>query len=152
VAVARDADCPVILMHMLGEPKTMQAAPEYGDVVEEGYAFFAERIGWAVENGIKEENLLIDSGVDFGKTTAHSLALLRDLATFRSLGRPIVLGASRKRFIGEILGIATASERDEATAATTVMGVCSGAHIIRVHDVAVNRDAARIARAVLKGS
>ncbi len=151
VAVARDADCPVILMHMLGEPKTMQIAPEYGDVVEEVHAFFAERIEWAVENGLREENLLIDPGLGFGKTTAHNLALLRDLDAFRSLGRPIVVGASRKRFLGEILGIDEASERDEATAATTVLAVRAGAHVIRVHDVAVNRDAARVARAILRG-
>jgi dihydropteroate synthase len=148
VAVVRDADCPVILMHMLGEPKTMQVAPVYKDVVEEVYSFFAGRIDWAVENGLKEENLLVDPGLGFGKTTEHNLALLRDLEAFRSLGRPIVVGASRKRFLGEILGVESASERDEATAATTVMAVCAGAHIIRVHNVAVNRDAARIARAI----
>ena len=149
VAVVRDADCPVVLMHMLGEPKTMQAAPVYKDVVSEVYAFFAERIAWAVENGIKVENLLIDPGLGFGKTTEHNLALMRGLETFRSLGRPVVLGASRKRFLGEILGIEKASERDEATAATTVIAACAGAHIVRVHSVAVNRDAVRVARAVL---
>jgi dihydropteroate synthase len=149
VAVVRDAGCPVIIMHMLGEPKTMQEAPVYADVVEEVYTFFAERIAWAVENGIKEENLLIDPGLGFGKTTQHNLALMRGLEAFRSLGRPVVLGASRKRFLGEILGIDKASERDEATAATTVLAACAGAHIVRVHSVAVNRDAARVARAVL---
>ena len=149
VAVVRDADCPVILMHMLGEPKAMQSAPVYGDVVEDVYAFFAERLEWCVSNGLKEENLLIDPGLGFGKTAEHNLALMRGLDAFRSLGRPIVLGASRKRFLGEILGIDKASERDEATAATTVVAACSGAHIIRVHSVAVNRDAARVARAIL---
>lgn len=148
-AVARDADCPVILMHMLGEPKTMQVAPTYADVVEDVYAFFAERLEWCVANGLKEENLLIDPGLGFGKTAEHNLALLRGLDAFRSLGRPIVVGASRKRFLGEILGIDRASERDEATAATTVAAVYSGAHVIRVHNVAVNRDAVRVARAIL---
>lgn len=150
-AVCRDAGCPVILMHMLGEPKTMQVDPTYGDVVEEVYDFFSERIAWAVESGLREENLLIDPGLGFGKTVAHNLALLRGLDTFRSLGRPVVLGASRKRFLGEILGIGTASQRDAATAATTVVGVCAGAHIIRVHNVAVNRDAVRVARAIVTG-
>jgi dihydropteroate synthase len=149
VAVVRDADCPVILMHMLGEPKTMQVAPSYRDVVEDVYAFLAERLDWAVANGLKEENLLIDPGLGFGKTTEHNLAILRGLEAFRSLGRPIVVGASRKRFLGEILGIDKAGERDDATAATTVMAVCSGAHIVRVHQVAVNREAARVAKAVL---
>jgi dihydropteroate synthase len=149
VAVVRDADCPVILMHMLGQPKTMQVAPTYGDVVEDVYAFFAERLEWCVANGLKPENLLIDPGLGFGKTAEHNLALLRGLDAFRSLGRPLVLGASRKRFLGEILGIDKATERDEATAATTVAAVCAGAHIIRVHSVAANRDAARVARAIL---
>jgi dihydropteroate synthase len=152
VAVVRDAGCPIVLMHMLGEPKTMQAEPAYHDVVGEVYAFFAERIAWAVENGLKEENILIDPGLGFGKTTEHNLALMRDLETFRSLGRPIVLGASRKRFLGEILGIDKASERDEATAATTVLAVCAGAHVVRVHSVAINRDAVRVARAILDKS
>ena len=149
LAVVRDADCPVILMHMLGEPKTMQVEPTYGDVVEDVYAFFVERLEWCVSNGLKEQNLLIDPGLGFGKTTEHNLALLRRLDAFRSLGRPIVLGASRKRFLGEILGTDKARERDEATAATTEVAVCSGAHIIRVHSVVVNRDAARVARAIL---
>ena len=105
VAVVRDADCPVVLMHMLGEPTTMQQAPAYEDVVEEVYAFFVERLNWAVDHGLKEENLLIDPGIGFGKTTAHNLEILRNLAAFRSLGRPIVVGTSRKRFLGEILGI-----------------------------------------------
>ena len=148
VAVVRDADCPVILMHMLGEPKTMQAAPVYGDVIGDLHAFFAERLDWAVANGLREENLLIDPGLGFGKTTAHNLTILRNLESFRCLGRPIVVGASRKRFLGEILGIEEASARDEATAVTTALAVNSGAHVVRVHRVAVNRDAARIARAV----
>jgi dihydropteroate synthase len=148
-AVVRDADCPVILMHMLGRPKTMQVAPAYGDVVEDLYAFFTERLEWAVANGLKEHNLLIDPGLGFGKTTEHNLAILRGLEAFRSLGRPIVVGASRKRFLGEILGIDNAGERDDATAATTALAVCSGAHVVRVHRVAVNRDAAQVARALL---
>ncbi len=148
VAVIRDADCPVVLMHMPGEPKTMQEEPTYEDVVEELHAFFVERLNWAVDNGLKEENLLIDPGLGFGKTTVHNLEIMRDLETFRSLGRPIVLGASRKRFLGEILGIDEPRQRDLATAATTVMAVTAGAHIVRVHRVGLNRDAARLAQAV----
>jgi dihydropteroate synthase len=148
VAVVRDAECPVILMHMLGEPKTMQQDPVYGDVVQELHGFFVERLNWAVDNGVKEENLLIDPGLGFGKTTAHNLQIMRSLEAFRSLGRPIVLGASRKRFLGEILGVDEPKERDAATAATTVMAVTAGAHIVRVHRVGLNRDAARLAQAV----
>ena len=149
VAVVRDAGCPVVLMHMLGQPDTMQRAPAYDDVVQELYAFFVERLNWAVDNGLKEENLLIDPGLGFGKTTAHNLEILRNLAAFRSLGRPIVVGASRKRFLGEVLHIDDPQDRDGATAATTVMAVAAGAHIVRVHRVALNRDAARVAQAVL---
>lgn len=148
VAVVRDADCPVILMHMLGEPRTMQENPTYENVVSEIYGFFVERLNWAVDKGLKERNLLIDPGLGFGKTTAHNLEILRNLASFRSLGRPLVVGASRKRFLGEVLGIEEPRERDAATAAVTVMATMAGAHIIRVHEVAVNRDAARLAKAV----
>ena len=148
VAVLRDADCPVVLMHMLGEPKTMQEAPTYSDVVREVYAFFVERLNWAVDNGLKEENLLVDPGIGFGKTTAHNLEIMRDLAAFRSLGRPIVVGASRKRFLGEILGIDEPRARDEGTAATTVIAAAAGAHIVRAHRVGLNRDAAKVTRAV----
>ncbi len=149
VAVVRDAGCPVILMHMLGEPKTMQEAPAYGDVVREVYAFFLERLNWAVDNGLKEENLLVDPGMGFGKTTEHNLEILRQLAAFRSLGRPIVLGTSRKRFLGEMLGIPEPQARDEGTTATTVLAVAAGVHIVRAHRVGLNRDAIRVARAVL---
>ena len=150
VAVARDAECPVVLMHMLGEPRTMQQNPEYGNVVQELYEFFVERLNWAVDKGLKEQNLLIDPGLGFGKTTAHNLEILRDLAAFRSLGRPIVVGASRKRFLGDVLGIDDPKDRDAATAATTVMATVAGAHIVRVHRVGLNRDAARVAQAVFR--
>jgi dihydropteroate synthase len=149
ISVVRDADCPVVLMHMLGEPKSMQENPVYGDVVDELYEFFVERLNWAVDKGLKEKNLLIDPGLGFGKTTAHNLEILRDLAAFRSLGRPIVVGASRKRFLGEILGIDDPQERDAATAATTVIAAVAGAHIARVHQIGLNRDAARVTQAIL---
>ncbi|MBC7292649.1 MAG: dihydropteroate synthase [Thermoleophilia bacterium] len=148
VAVVRDAACPVILMHMQGQPKNMQEAPHYEDVVREVYNFFVERLNWAVDQGLREENLLIDPGIGFGKTSEHNLLLLRHLASFRCLGRPVVVGASRKRFLGEILGLAEPRARDYATAFTTVLAACQGAHVVRVHQVSLNRDAARVARAV----
>jgi dihydropteroate synthase len=146
--VVRDADCPLILMHMQGEPRNMQEKPHYGDVVEEVYAFFVERLNWAVDHGVREENLLIDPGIGFGKTMQHNLEILRNLAAFRSLGRPVVVGTSRKRFLGEITGVAEPARRDGATAATTVLAAREGAHILRVHRVGVNAEAARVARAV----
>jgi dihydropteroate synthase len=109
-AVVRDAGCPIVLMHMLGKPKTMQDNPTYDNVVEDVFAFFVERLTWAVDNGISEENLLVDPGIGFGKTLAHNLALIRHLDSFRSLGRPVVLGASRKRFIGDVLGLPEAKD------------------------------------------
>jgi dihydropteroate synthase len=148
VDVVRDADCPVVLMHMQGEPRNMQQNPQYGDVVGEVYAFFVERLNWAVDHGLREENLLVDPGIGFGKATEHNLELLRNLATFRSLGRPLVVGTSRKRFLGEITGVTVPAERDGATAATTVLAAREGAHIVRVHGVGVNAEAARVARAV----
>lgn len=147
-AVVRDADCPVVLMHMLGEPKTMQENPVYENVVEDIYAFFVERLTWAVEQGLKEENLIIDPGIGFGKTLAHNLALLRHLESFRSLGRPVLLGASRKRFIGAVLGLPEPKDRVIGTVATSVIAALQDVDIVRVHDVAENAQAIRIARAV----
>ncbi len=150
VAVVRDAGCPVVLMHMQGDPKTMQKDPTYDEVVSDVYAFFVERLNWAVDNGLNEECLLVDPGIGFGKTTAHNLTLLRNLAAFKSLGRPIVVGASRKRFLGELLAIDVPHDRDRATAATTSIAALAGAHVIRVHEIEGNRQAALVARAVLE--
>lgn len=152
VAVVRDADCPVILMHMQGAPRTMQEKPFYEDVVDEVYRFLVERIDWAVGRGLKEQNLLVDPGIGFGKTTEHNLELLRNLAAFRSLGRPLVVGTSRKRFLGAILDLPEARTRGTATAATTALAVWQGAHVIRVHEVGLNREAVHVAQALLGGS
>jgi dihydropteroate synthase len=151
VAVLRDARCPVILMHMQGEPRTMQEAPVYDDVVEDVYRFFVERLNWAVDQGLREEDLLVDPGIGFGKTVEHNLQLLRDLAALRSLGRPLVVGTSRKRFLGSILDLPEPRTRDQATAVTGALAVWEGAHVLRVHDVKVNRDAVRLARALMTG-
>ncbi len=148
VDVVRDADCPVILTHMQGEPQNMQNEPRYDDVVEEIYTFFVERLNWAVDHGLREDNLLIDPGIGFGKLTEHNLEILRNLGAFRSLGRPLVIGTSRKRFLGEIAGVDDPERRDRATAVTTALAAREGAHILRVHRVAVNAEAAGVARAV----
>jgi dihydropteroate synthase len=146
--VARDAGCPVVIMHMQGEPRTMQDEPVYHDVVTEVYQFFVERLTWAVDRGIPEANLLIDPGIGFGKTLQHNLELLRHLDTFRSLGRPLLLGTSRKRFIGEILGLPEPKDRTVGTVASTVLGFTQGVDIVRVHDVKENAEAVRLARAI----
>jgi dihydropteroate synthase len=144
----RDADCPVCLMHMLGEPKTMQQNPTYDNVVEDIYAFFVERLTWAVEQGIPERNLIVDPGIGFGKTLAHNLALIRGLKSFRSLGRPVLLGASRKAFLGAVLGLPEAKDRVLGTAVTTALATMLEVDLVRVHDVAENAQAIKVARAV----
>jgi dihydropteroate synthase len=148
VAVVRDADCPVVLVHMLGEPRNMQVNPVYENVVDDIYRFFVERLTWAVDQGLKEENLLIDPGIGFGKTLEHNLALFRDLGSFRSLGRPVVLGASRKAWLGRLLDLPEAKERVSGSVAATVVAATQGVDIIRVHDVRANAEAARVVRAI----
>ena len=96
--------CPMVLMHMRGEPKSMQDDPRYDDVVDEVLRFLEERMAFALARGLREDQLMVDPGIGFGKTVDHNLALLRDLRRFTTLGRPVVLGTSRKRFLGAILG------------------------------------------------
>ena len=148
--VVAESGCPVCLMHMKGQPKTMQDDPRYDDVVDEVLAFLEERVAFAVAHGVREEQIMVDPGIGFGKTGAHNLALLDSLGRFCSLGRPVVLGASRKRFLGTILG-AEPSGRVIGSVATTVIGYLAGAHVFRVHDVKPNFEALRVALAVREG-
>ncbi len=150
VEVVAEVGCPVCLMHMKGQPKTMQDDPCYDDVVDEVMGFLEGRMAFALARGVREDQLLLDPGIGFGKTVAHNLALLAGLGRFAALGRPVVLGASRKRFLGAILG-AEPGERVTGTVATTVIGLLSGAHIFRVHDVKPNFEAMRVALAVREG-
>jgi dihydropteroate synthase len=147
--VVADARCPVILMHMLGEPKTMQRDPRYGDVVREVRGFLAERAERAVAAGVGEENIILDPGIGFGKTLEHNLALLNKLDAIVELGFPVLVGASRKSFIGRITGVGEARERVPGTVATTVLAYERGATLFRVHDVRANREALAVARAIL---
>ena len=139
--------CPVCLMHMLGEPRTMQDDPRYHDVVAEVAAFLEERLAAAVAAGVREEQVLLDPGIGFGKTVRHNLLLLAHLDRIAALGRPLVLGASRKRFIGTLLG-AEPRDRVSGTVATTVLGLARGAAVVRVHDVRPNVEALQVAAAV----
>ena len=127
-------DVTVVLMHMKGTPRDMQKNPAYDDVVREVYAFFEERIGCAVRQGIRRERLVLDPGIGFGKRLEHNLSLLRNLKEFTPLGCPILVGPSRKSFIGEILGTPV-HERVEGTAGAVAAAVMNGAEIVRVHDV-----------------
>ncbi|HEU4393163.1 MAG TPA: dihydropteroate synthase [Solirubrobacterales bacterium] len=138
----------VVLMHMLGTPRTMQDEPQYGDVVEDVRAFLAERVEAATVAGIAEERIWLDPGIGFGKTAAHNLELLRRLGELRELGRPLVVGTSRKSFIGRVDG-SGAGERLGGTIASSVLAAAEGADVLRVHDVAEVGQAMAVATAVL---
>jgi dihydropteroate synthase len=148
VNVVAEAGCPVCLMHMQGVPRTMQEDPSYDDVVGEVLAFLSERLAFAVAHGIREEQVLLDPGIGFGKTLEHNLLLIKHLDRLAALGRPLVLGASRKRFLGAVLDAAP-DRRTIGTVATTVIGLLKGAAIFRVHDVQPNVEALRVVQAVL---
>lgn len=126
---------PVCLMHMQGTPQTMQDAPHYADVVAEVCAFLTARARFAERSGIAKERILIDPGIGFGKTTEHNLALIAGLDQIAALGWPLLLGTSRKRFMGHFCKAATPARRVPASCATTVLGVLAGVSVFRVHDV-----------------
>ena len=140
-------DVPVCLMHMRGEPRTMQESPTYDDVVRDVYHFLEGRIGECVRGGIARERLLIDPGFGFGKTLDHNLELLRRLDEFAVLGQPLLVGLSRKSMIGRALGLPL-EERLHASVALALLAVQRGARIVRVHDVRATRDALRMYEAV----
>lgn len=141
---------PVVLMHMQGTPQTMQTEPCYNNVLQEVQDFLTAQVRFAVEAGIERENIIIDPGIGFGKTLDHNLTLLRGLPTLASLGQPLLVGASRKTFIGRILGVEP-DERLEGSLAAAIAAVFGGAHILRVHDVKETRKAIRVADAIRFG-
>jgi dihydropteroate synthase len=142
--VVRDNGAAVVLMHMKGEPKTMQKAPTYDDVVGEVHEFLRGRIEAAELGGIDPERIAIDPGIGFGKDLPHNLELMRRIDAFLDLGRPVLVGPSRKRFIGAILDLPE-DQRVEGTIGAVVWMVARGAHVVRVHDV---REVARAVRIV----
>jgi dihydropteroate synthase len=144
----RRVDC--CLMHMLGEPRTMQVDPRYGDVVAEVRTFLEDRMEFAIREGVKEERIHVDPGIGFGKTIAHNLELLRRLDEIAAIGRPVVIGTSRKSFIGRLTGQERAADRVEGTLATNVLALERGATIFRVHDVAPTVAALKVAAATLR--
>ncbi len=147
-ALCGERGATVVLMHMLGTPRTMQDEPRYADVVDEVRAFLAGRIEAATVAGIAEERIWLDPGIGFGKTAEHNLELLRRLAELRDLGRPLVVGASRKSFIGKVDG-SDAGERLGGTIASSVLAAAEGADVLRVHDVAEVGQAMAVAGAIL---
>jgi dihydropteroate synthase len=141
VRVAAEVGLPVVLMHAQGDPRTMQLDPRYDDVVLDVYDWLEARVAACVAAGIPRERIVVDPGVGFGKTADHNLALIAALATFHGLGCPILLGASRKSFIGRLAGGAPAGERLPGSLAAALIGAAQGAQILRVHDVAATRQA-----------
>ncbi len=139
---------PVVLMHMLGEPRSMQQAPDYDDVVGDVHRFLAERLFAAEMSGIAKKNLLVDPGFGFGKNTQHNLALLAQLERFTELGVPVLAGLSRKRSIGEITGREATRDRVAGSVAAHLIAAQRGAMILRVHDVAATVDALKVWNAV----
>jgi dihydropteroate synthase len=152
VDVVAGSGCPVVLMHMLGEPKTMQRNPRYKDVVREVRDFLAARAEHAVAAGVEPENIILDPGIGFGKTLEHNLTLLRHLDALVELGFPVLVGASRKKFIGRITGVEEAKDRVFGTVAANVLAYERGATLFRVHDVRANREALAVALAVRYGA
>ena len=150
VSVAAEAEVPVVLMHMQGTPGNMQDNPAYDQLIPEILGFLKEAMDRAVEGGIRKDLVIVDPGIGFGKTFDHNLEIIRDLARFRSLKRPILLGSSRKAFIGRIVDKEVA-ERDTGTMATIAAGVLHGAHIVRAHHVKMTRDTVRVMDAIRRG-
>ena len=146
--LAADRNVPMILMHMQGNPQTMQINPVYDDVVEDIRAYLLERVEEAIAAGIKEDNIAIDPGIGFGKTQEHNIQLMSKLERFVDTGLPVLLGASRKRFMAAICEGVESDELVGATCATTVAGVNAGVQMFRVHDVRPNRQAADVAWAI----
>jgi len=148
-AFVAERDCDCCLMHMLGEPRTMQDDPRYDDVVSEVKAFLEERARFAVAEGVAEGRINVDPGIGFGKTMAHNLELLRRLDEIVALGFPVVVGASRKSFLGLLAGRPDPHDRVAGTVAANVLAFARGARVFRVHDVAPTADALAVAAATL---
>jgi dihydropteroate synthase len=148
--VVADSGADCCLMHMLGEPRTMQRDPRYGDVVSEVKQFLELRLAFATAEGVPEERVWLDPGIGFGKTVEHNLELLRRLDEIVAIGRPVVVGTSRKSFLGKLTGGRPEGERLPGTIATNVLALERGAMIFRVHDVAPVLDALTVAAATVR--
>ncbi len=147
--IVADAQAGVILMHMQGVPATMQKAPTYQNVVVEVHAWLTEVASQAVDRGIDSSRIMIDPGIGFGKTLDHNLEILRHLMQFRGIGYPLLVGVSRKKFIGQILDLPV-HQREEGTAATVAWSIINGANVVRVHDVAKMKQVVQVIDAICR--
>lgn len=145
--LARKYDIPIILMHMQGTPQNMQKNPCYKDVIAEIYDFLKQRISFAEEHGIKPKKIIIDPGIGFGKTVQHNLLIIKHLRKFKALKKPILIGVSRKSFIGKILDLPE-QERLEGTLAAICVSILNGANILRVHNVKETKRAVEVVKAI----
>ena len=146
-----DNDASVVLMHMQGTPKTMQQAPHYDQVVDDVYVFLHDRLQEAIQHGISRQKIIVDPGFGFGKTVQHNLALLKGLATFQALGQPLLVGTSRKSFLGHLLK-REVWDRLEGTLSSVIYAISQGAAVVRVHDVGPVVQAVRLANALAQPS
>jgi len=150
--LVKESGSGLVLMHMRGDPTTMQESPQYDDVVEDVRDYLAGRIGAAVAAGIQRQHLCVDPGIGFGKSVEHNLALLHDVATLHELRVPILVGVSRKRFLGELTGVQEPAERLEGTAGAVAWCAGAGVDIVRVHDVKEMTRVVRVVDAIVKGA
>ena len=147
LTLVKSTAVPVIIMHMQGTPGNMQVNPEYDDVIAEIADFFRERMSWLEENGVELSRVTIDPGIGFGKKLEHNLSILKHLGIFKELGQPILLGHSRKRFIGDLTNLDT-DDRDLPTAVISALALAMEVNIVRVHNVAATRHALTVAQAI----
>ena len=147
--VASQKGCPVVIMHIQGTPRTMQKDPTYKDVISDIYQYFQERIQYATGRGISEQNIILDPGIGFGKTIEHNYRIIRELNEFSTLNKPLLIGASRKSFIGKTLDVGM-DERVEGSLAVAAISIMNGARILRVHDVQATVRVALMVDAILQ--
>lgn len=147
INVVKSTDVPVIIMHMQGSPADMQNRPQYANVIDEILEFFRERVEWMTTGGIARQRIIVDPGIGFGKTIEHNLSIIKHLDRFRSLGLQVLLGHSRKSFIGQLTDLG-AEQRDLPTAVISALSVQHQVDIVRVHNVAATRQALQVAEAV----
>ncbi len=150
-ALVAGRGCPVVLMHLLGSPRDIPLRPHYDDVIADIRAFFERQIAYAHSHGVRDEQIRLDPGLGFGKTAQHNLEILRRLPELKSLGYPLVVGASRKKFLGRILGTDDPQDRREGTAAAVALSIAGGADVVRVHDVREMARVAKVSDAIVRG-
>ena len=150
-ALVAERNVPVVLMHLPGRPRDLPLHPVYADVVAEVIAFFERQVAYAQSQGVRRDRIWLDPGLGFGKTALHNLELLRRLPELRALGLPLVVGASRKKFLGKILGTDDPNDRKDGTAATVALSIASGADMVRVHDVREMARVAKVSDAIVRG-